>query len=138
MTTQCTILSMETTPTSQDMAPLFHHLHLTAPVLACAPACLATGARRVSTRKLGCGQPLASLHPGCPPQYRLCLLDSLHPTQVLKKLYRTLVNHILHYIHISSKCDKYKLPLCYSQFCRRHGGFSEHPVGEHIYSACLH
>lgn len=107
MRTHCTILSMETTLTSQDMAPLFRHLHLTAPVLACAPARLATGARTVSTRKLGCGQPLASLHLGCPPQYRLYLLECPHPTQVLRKLYRALVNHIQHYIHISSKCDNY-------------------------------
>lgn len=95
MRMHCTILSMETTPTSHNMAPLFNRLHLTAPVLACAPACLATGARRVSTHRLGCGQPLASLRLGCPPQYQLCLPECLRPTQVLRKWHKTSDNHIL-------------------------------------------
>lgn len=130
----CTILSMGIGPTSHNMAPLFRHLHLTPRVLACAPARLATGARRVSTRVLGCGQPLASLRQGCRPQYQLCLPECLQPTQVLRK--HTGIHCTISWIIFW--LDKSKWPLCCSHFCRRDGGFSEHPVGEHIHPACLH
>lgn len=105
MRMHCTIQSMETTPSCQNKAPLFHRLHLTAPVLACAPACPATGARRVSFRRLGCGQPPASLSLGCPPQYRLCLLECLHPTQVLRDLHQTAEDHIQHNIRLAPVCE---------------------------------
>lgn len=74
----CTIPRMEAT---HSKAPMYHR-RLTAPALECAPVCLATGARRGPTHQLGCGQPLASLHPGGPQQSRLCLLEHLRPTQV--------------------------------------------------------
>lgn len=105
MRMHCTIQSMETTPSCQNKAPLFHRLHLTAPVLACAPACLATGARRVSIRRLGCGQHPASLRLGCQPQYRLCLLECLHPAQVVRDWYQTAEDHIQHYIRLAPVCE---------------------------------
>lgn len=74
-----TIPSMEATLSSHSKTPMSHR-HLTAPTLECAPVCLATGARRGSIQQLGCGPPLASLHPEGPWQSRLCLPE--RPTQV--------------------------------------------------------
>lgn len=75
----CTIPSMEATLSSHSKTPMSHR-RLTAPTLECAPVCLATGARRGSIQQLGCGLPLASLHPGGPWQSRLCLPE--RPIQV--------------------------------------------------------
>lgn len=117
--------------TTQSMETMLgSHLLPTVLGLAWAPARLATGAR------LGCGQP-PPLHLGCPPQYRHCLLDCLHQTQVRGKWHTAPVHVVLFYLQ-TIKCDKYKLPSHCSQLCRTDGGFSENAVGEHICSACLH
>ncbi|XP_042074471.1 protein lifeguard 3 isoform X3 [Haplochromis burtoni] len=75
------------------MALLFPHLHLTVPVLA-------TGAKGVSTRRSACVKALAFLHLGCPPQYRLCLLDCLPPTQVLSEW---------HSLEVITPCNIFRL-----------------------------
>ncbi|XP_030614020.1 protein lifeguard 3-like isoform X1 [Archocentrus centrarchus] len=75
------------------MAPLFPHLHLTVPVLA-------TGTKGVSTHQPACVKALASLQLGCPPQYRLCVLDCLPPTQVLSEW---------HSLEVITPCNKFRL-----------------------------
>lgn len=93
MRKHCIILSVITSPTSHSMALLFPHLHLTVPVLA-------TGAKGVSTRRSACVKALAFLHLGCPPQYRLCLLDCLTPTQVLSEW---------HSLEVITPCNIFRL-----------------------------
>lgn len=71
---RCTTPSMTTAPRSHS-----RHLHPTPPFLAPSPARLATGARQDH------GQDPPSLPRGSLPQYRLCPLECLQPTQVVRK-----------------------------------------------------
>lgn len=124
MRRHCIILSLMILLASHHMALLFPRPHLTVPVLACSQASLVTGAMG-ATHSPACIQALVSLHLGSPSP--LCQQDCLHPTQVLRTWEVLLASS---FSSISQ--------LCCSSFRRRHGGFDQQPVGEHIHSTCLH